>query len=53
MGFLHAGKERLENLSRKTRLQRSKQKKRSSRKLEKNKQVLKLTIPSRRGRRKK
>lgn len=53
MGVLHNGKEKLENLIRKTRIQRNEQKKRTQRKSEKNKLILQLTIPSRRGRRKK
>jgi hypothetical protein len=53
MGVLHNGKEKLENLIRKTRIQRSEQKKSTPRKSEKNKLILQLTIPSRRGRRKK
>ena len=42
-----------ENLKRKTRMKRSEQKKRQPSKRGKNKPSLKLTIPSRRGRRKK
>ena len=53
MGVLHTGKERFENLSRKTKWEKDKQEKRSPRKLGKNKLLLQLTIPSRRGRRKK
>ena len=53
MGVLHNGKEKLENLKRKTRIQRNEQKKSQSGKSEKNKLILQLTIPSRRGRRKK
>ena len=53
MGVSHNGKEKFENLIRKTRMKRSEQKKRPPRKGEKNKLVLQLTIPSRRGRRKK
>jgi hypothetical protein len=53
MGVLHNGKEKLENLIRKTRIQRNEQKKSTPRKSEKNKLILQLTIPSRRGRRKK
>jgi len=53
MGVLHNGKERLENLIRKTRMDRSKQKKRPPRKSGKKKLLLRPTIPSRRGRRKK
>jgi len=53
MGVTHNGKEKFENLIRKTRMKRSEQKKRPPRKGEKNKLVLQLTIPSRRGRRKK
>ncbi|UCC40716.1 MAG: hypothetical protein JSV96_04525 [Candidatus Aminicenantes bacterium] len=53
MGVLHSGKENLENLLRKARMKRSKQKKRPPRKRGKTKLVLRQTIPSRRGRRKK
>lgn len=53
MGVLNTGKERNENLLRKARLEKSKQKKRLPRKLGKNKLLLLLTIPSRRGGRKK
>ena len=53
MGVLHNGKEKLENLIRKNRIQRNEQKKSTPRKSEKNKLILQLTIPSRRGRRKK
>jgi hypothetical protein len=53
MGVLHDGKEKLENLTRRARMKRSEQKKRQPRKSEKNKPSLKLTIPSRRGRKKK
>ena len=53
MGVLHNGKEKVENLIRRTRMKRSEQKKRPPRKGEKNKLVLKLTIPSRRRGRKK
>jgi hypothetical protein len=53
MGVLHNGKEKLENLMRKTRMKRSEQKKSTPRKSGKNKLILQLTIPSRRGRRKK
>jgi predicted RNA-binding protein YlqC (UPF0109 family) len=53
MGVLHKGKEKLENLKRRTRMKRSEQKKRQPKKSGKNKPSLKLTIPSRRGRRKK
>jgi hypothetical protein len=53
MGLLHNGKEKVENLTRKTRMKRSEQKKRPPRKGEKNKLLLQLTIPSRKGRRKK
>ena len=53
MGVLHNEKEKLENLIRKTRIQRSEQKKSTQRKSEKNKLILQLTIPSRRGKRKK
>ena len=53
MGVLHNEKEKLENLIRKTRIQRNEQKKSTQRKSEKNKFILQLTIPSRRGKRKK
>jgi hypothetical protein len=53
MGVLHNGKEKFENLIRRTRMKRSEQKKRPPRKGEKNKPLLQLTIPSRRRRRKK
>jgi hypothetical protein len=53
MGVLHDGKEKLENLTRRARMKRSEQKKRPPGKSGKNKTSLKLTIPSRRGRRKK
>jgi len=53
MGVTHNGKEKFENLIRKTRMKRSEKKKRPPRKGEKNKLLLRLTIPSRRGRRKK
>jgi len=52
MSFLHTGKERFDNLLRKIWTKRSTQKK-PSRKLGKNKKLLQMTIPSRRGRRKK
>lgn len=53
MGVLRNGKEKSENIKRKTRMKRKEQKKRPPRKGEKNKPSLRLTIPSRRGRRKK
>jgi len=53
MGVLHNGKEKFENLVRRTRMKRNEQKKRPPRKGKKNKLLLQLTIPSRRGRRKK
>ncbi len=53
MGGLHNEKEKSDNLRRRTRMKRSEQKKRLPRKSGKNKLVLQLTIPSRRGRRKK
>ncbi len=53
MGALHSGKEKFDNLIRRTRMKRSEQKKRPPRKSGKNKLLLQLTIPSRRGRRKK
>jgi len=52
MGVLHNGKEKFENLIRRTRMKRNEQKK-ISKKGRKNKPLLQLTIPSRRGRRKK
>jgi hypothetical protein len=53
MGVLQTGKERFENLIRKTRMKRSEEKKSPPRKHGKNKLLLQLTIPSRRGTRKK
>jgi len=53
MGVLHNGKEKLESLIRKTRMERSKQKKRPPKKSGKKRLSLRPTIPSRRGRRKK
>ena len=53
MGVLHKGKEKVENLIRRTRMKRSEQKKRPPKKSGKNKLLLQLTIPSRQGRRKK
>jgi hypothetical protein len=53
MDVLHNGKEKSENLKRRNRMKRSEQKKRPPRKSGKNKLLLQLTIPSRRGRRKK
>ncbi len=53
MGGLHNGKEKSDNLIRRARMKRSEQKKRPPRKGGKNKPLLQLTIPSRRGRRKK
>jgi hypothetical protein len=53
MGVLQTGKERFENLIRKTRMKRSEEKRRLPRERGKNKLLLQLTIPSRRGRRKK
>jgi hypothetical protein len=52
MGVLHKGKEKLENLTRRSRMKRSEEKKRPPRKSGKDKPSLKLTIPSRRVRRK-
>jgi hypothetical protein len=52
MGVLQTGKERSENLIRKTRMKRTEEKKRPPRKRGKNKLLLQLTIPSRRGRKK-
>jgi len=51
MGVLQTGKERDENLIRKTRMKRSEKKNRPPRKGGKNKLLLQLRIPSRRGRR--
>ncbi len=45
-------KEKLENLKRRTRMKRNEEKKRQTRKSGKNKPALKLTIPSRRRRKK-
>ena len=53
MGVLHNGKEKFENLIRRTRMKRSEQKRRPPRKSGKKKPLLKLTIPSRQGKRKK
>jgi hypothetical protein len=53
MGVLHNGKEKVENIIRRTRMKRSEQKKRPSKKGGKNKILLQRTIPSRRGRRNK
>jgi len=53
MGVLHNGKEKSENLKRKTRMKRKEQRKRPPKKSGKGKLSLRLTIPSRRGRRKK
>jgi len=53
MGGLHNGKEKSDTLIRRTRMKKSEQKKRPPRKSGKNKLLLQLTIPSRRGRRKK
>jgi hypothetical protein len=53
MGVLQTGKERSENLIRKARMERSEDKKRPPRKRGKNRPLLQLTIPSRRGTRKK
>jgi len=53
MGVLQTGKERLENLTRKIRMKRSEDKKRPPRKRGKNRLLLQLTIPSRRGTREK
>jgi len=53
MGVPHNGKEKSENLIRRARMKRSEQKKRPQKKGEKTKLSLQLTIPSRRGRRKK
>jgi len=53
MDVLHNGKEKFENLIRRNRMKRSEQKKRPPRKSGKNKLLLQLTIPSRRGKRKK
>lgn len=53
MGGLHNGKEKSDSLIRRTRMKRNEQKKRPPGKSGKKKLLLKLTIPSRRGRRKK
>jgi hypothetical protein len=53
MGIPQNGKEKSENLIRRTRMKRSEQKKRPPKKGKKDKLLLQLTIPSRRGRRKK
>jgi hypothetical protein len=53
MGVLRKGIERLENRSRRNRMKRNEKKKRQPEKSGKNKPLTKLTIPSRRGRRKK
>jgi len=50
---IHDGKEKTENLKRRTRMKRSEEKKRQPKKSGKKKPSLKLTIPSRRGRGKK
>jgi hypothetical protein len=52
MGVLQTGKERFENIARKTRMKRSEDKKKPPKTHEKNKLLLQLTIPSRRGRKK-
>jgi hypothetical protein len=52
MGVLRKGMERLENRTRKNRMKRNEQKKRQPGKKGENKSSIKLTIPSRRGRRK-
>ncbi len=53
MGGLHNEKEKSDSLIRRNRMKRNEQKKRPQRKSGKNKLLLQLTIPSRRGRRKK
>jgi len=53
MGISNSGKEKLENLTRKARMKRNEQKKKQTKKGEKKKPSLKLTIPSRRRKRKK
>ncbi len=53
MGGLHNGKEKSDSIIRRIRMKKREQKKRPPRKSGKNKILLKLTIPSRRGRRKK
>jgi hypothetical protein len=53
MGVLRKGVERLENRTRRNRMKRNEKKKRHPEKSGKNKPSIKLTIPSRRGRRKK
>jgi hypothetical protein len=52
MGVIRNEKEKSENLKRRTRMKRSEQKKKPPSKGEKNKLLLQLTIPSRKGRRK-
>lgn len=53
MGIFKNSKEKSENLKRKTRMKRKEQKKRTPKKSGKSKLSLKLTIPSRRGKKKK
>jgi hypothetical protein len=53
MSVLHDGKEKRENLEREARMKRKGQKKKRAKKGGKKKTSLHLTIPSRRGRRKK
>ena len=53
MGVLHRGKEKHENLIKRNRMKRKEQKRKPPRKSGKNKPLLKLTIPSRQGKRKK
>jgi len=53
MGVLRNGVEKLEDRTRRKRMKRKEQKKRQPEKRGKNKPSIKLTIPSRRGRRKK
>lgn len=52
MGTLGDGKEKAENIARKARMKRSEQKKKRPKAGGKKKMQLKLTIPSRRGRKK-
>lgn len=52
MGVIHEGKEKFENFLRKSRLKRKEQKKRPPKKAGKKQESFKLTIPSRRGRKK-
>ena len=53
MSVLQEGKGKLENQERKARMKRKEQKKKQTKKGGKKKPLLQLTIPSRRGKRKK